>query len=132
MILGGIKEIALGQEFEETFGANIINLTDKITLRQAYVLFKKSRLYVGSDTGMMHIAAAANIPVVEISCHPKEGSLFSGYAPERFGPWRERRAVIQPGRFLPPCNAQCGAGMSHCISQITTDQVIQNMVELLS
>lgn len=132
LVLGGEKEAVLGQKFQKKFGTDIINLTEKLTLRQAYVLFKKSRLYVGNDTGLMHIAAAANIPVVEISCHPKSGSPFSGPAPERFGPWCERCAVIQPERSLPPCEAQCGAGISHCISQIATDQVIQSILKLLS
>ncbi len=33
------------------------------------------KMFIGNDAGPMHLAAAAGVPVIEISCHPKDGSL---------------------------------------------------------
>ena len=44
------------------------------TIRQCAALLERSSLYFGNDTGLAHIAAAFKLPMVEIFCHPLDGS----------------------------------------------------------
>ena len=131
-IIGGKKDLALGKGLKRQLGNQAINLMNAMTLRQTYTFLKRSQLYIGSDTGPMHLAAAANIPVLGIFCHPKSGTVFSDNAPERVGPWTERTAVLQPTLPLLPCTLQCNAAFSHCITQITVTQVQDSVRQLLA
>lgn len=46
---------------------------------------KRCALYVGNDSGLMHMAAAAGTPTL---------GLFGPGDPKRYGPWGERNAVV--------------------------------------
>src|SRR3546814_14314158 len=47
---------------------------------------KRCALYVGNDSGLMHIAAASGIPTL---------GLFGPSRPENYAPWGERSAVAR-------------------------------------
>ena len=71
-----------------------INLIGKCSLRQTYAVLKRCELFVGGDTGPMHMATASGIK----GC----GLYFTHWrpegidTPERFGPWGENIKVLQP------------------------------------
>lgn len=111
---GVIQQVLLGQGIIAAGEAN---------LRQTAALLQLCTLYVGGDTGPMHMAAAAGARVVEISCHPANGSPTSPNAPERFRPWGEGHLVLQPATALSPCDVQCEAREAHCITQISLERV---------
>jgi heptosyltransferase-2 len=89
-------------------------------------------LYIGGDTGLMHMAVAAGMPVVMISCHPLSGPANRPNSPQRFGPWCVEHRILQPREPLPPCMGSCVAGAAHCIQQITLDQVRAATLELFN
>jgi ADP-heptose:LPS heptosyltransferase len=80
-------------------------------------------LYVGNDTGTMHLAAAAGCSCVEISPHPMDGDPGVGTSPVRFAPHGVPAIVLRPSTGLGACNRQCTAGGPHCIDVITVDDV---------
>jgi heptosyltransferase-2 len=80
----------------------------------------------------MHLAAAANVPVVEISCHPKFGGAVHANSPVRFRPWGVRHVILQPEKAIKPCTQACTALSSHCIVAVTVDQVKKASMTLLS
>lgn len=131
LIIGGPGEEPLGRELQGKLGSSAINLVGKTTLRQATALLKRASLYVGSDAGPMHIAAAVGVPVIEVSCHPQCASPCSANSPQRFGPWGENHHVIQPRAALAPCGDECIASSPHCILGVTVDQVEQAATQLL-
>jgi putative lipopolysaccharide heptosyltransferase III len=55
-----------------------INLGGKLTLKQTVALSKRSMLFIGVDTAIMHIAAANDIPVI---------ALFGPSEAYEWGPW---------------------------------------------
>ena len=57
----------------------------KLNLPGAAALIKRSRLYVGVDTGPMHMAALAGVPVL---------ALFGPTHPERVGPYRNTKSRV--------------------------------------
>jgi heptosyltransferase-3 len=58
--------------------SNPVNLSGKLTLKQAAALNKKSKLFIGVDTALMHISAANNVRVF---------AFFGPTSPCTWGPW---------------------------------------------
>jgi ADP-heptose:LPS heptosyltransferase/GT2 family glycosyltransferase len=86
-------------------------------------LLQESRLYVGHDTGAMHMAAAVGRPVV---------GVFGGGHWPRFRPSaRQAASVVQP---LPcfGCNWDCHYGDGPCVKTIPASDVIRATERLLS
>jgi heptosyltransferase-2 len=95
-------------------------------------LIARSDLYVGMDTGPMHLAAAAGVPVVEISCHPLSGSADHPNSPSRFGPYATRSRILRPAQPLTPCVDGCMAEHEpHCITQVAASDVVEAALALL-
>jgi hypothetical protein len=85
-----------------------------------------------NDTGPMHLAAASEVPVIEISCHPLSGGTEHPNSPDRFGPYATRNRVLRPVRPLPPCVDGCTLlNESHCIAQVLPSEVIDAALSLL-
>ena len=132
LLIGGADEAALGEALHAELGDGVINQIGKTTLRQAAALLQQCDLYVGNDTGPMHIAAALGLPTVEISCHPRPGSPRHAHSSLRFGPWKVPCAVVQPEQPLPPCRISCEADHAHCIATIDVASVRQAIETLVA
>jgi ADP-heptose:LPS heptosyltransferase len=132
VLIGGADEAILGDALHAELGDGVINQMGKTTLRQAAALLQQCDLYVGNDTGPMHIAAALGLPAVEISCHPRQGSPGHAHSSLRFGPWKVPFAVVQPQQALHPCRLACDADHAHCIATIDVDSVRQAIETLLA
>ena len=132
LAVGGIGEEWIGKEFREAFGETLVDAIGQTTLRQTAALLKHCRLFVGVDSGPMYLAAAAGIPVVEISCHPRDGSPLHANSPRRFGPWGVPSVVLQPGRGCGSCSEACEATEPHCILKITVDQAKRAVESMIS
>jgi heptosyltransferase-2 len=131
VLLGGKAEQEFAAVLADGLGSTAISAAGVLSLRAAAALLRRCRLYIGHDTGAMHLAAAVGVPVVEISCHPLIGSPYSWNAPQRFGPWGVPCRILQPPKPLPPCHNECNADKPHCILQIEPDAVIAAAEELL-
>ena len=90
-------------------------------LRQVAALIEACDIYIGNDTGPMHIAAAVGTSVV---------ALFGATNHHRSGPYGEGHIVVQSGLELGcnPCHpgknpGGCGAGSCAVIEAITVEQV---------
>jgi len=55
-----------------------INLCGKTDLLQAAAVLKQSKMFIGNDSGLGHIAGAVSVPTI---------SLFGVGFPERYRPW---------------------------------------------
>jgi heptosyltransferase-2 len=87
--------IVLGASGDPVCPASL-NLVGETTIRQAAALIERCDLFIGNDSGLMHIAAAAQVPVVEISGFPAAGDPAHPNSPNRFGPWRVPHRLLQP------------------------------------
>jgi ADP-heptose:LPS heptosyltransferase len=66
-----------------------IDLTGKVDLLTAYACLEQARLFVGNDSGLMHLAAAAGAPTV---------GLFGPSDDRLYAPWGERARVVRGPR----------------------------------
>lgn len=93
-----------------------------LDLAQTAALLKRSALYIGLDTGPMHMAAMAGIPVV---------ALFGPTHPERVGPYGVEGFIARaPGLDCLGCRKrQCGD--MACMKGISVDMVHEAALRLL-
>jgi ADP-heptose:LPS heptosyltransferase len=102
-----------------------------VRLRRAAACIETCDLFVGTDTGLAHMAAAVDCPTVVVSPHPIDGDADHDNSPIRFRPWSENGRVIQPKSGTYPCGNGCEAVEAHCILQVTPEQVAQSCIEML-
>lgn len=132
VLLGGPDERPLGNVLAAEIGDGVTNLIGETTLPQAAALLRRCDFFVGNDSGPMHLAAAAGIPVVMVSCHPCDANPAGSQSPERFRPWTEAAETVRPRQFLPPCVDQCTALAPHCILDVKTEEVAAAALRLLA
>lgn len=110
---------------------NILDLTGKTDLSQCAAILKLCDLYIGADTGVMHMAAAVGVPVVELGINLPDSSIGDGAVPERMGAWGVPTIALSPQKALGNCSRLCTYGAPHCITQITVEEVVEAAEELL-
>jgi predicted lipopolysaccharide heptosyltransferase III len=97
------------------------------SLEELEVIVSRARLFIGGDSGPLHVAATTPAPVV---------ALFGPTLPARSMPWRPAAApavALEPGP-LPcrPCHQRtCVPGDFRCLSAITPEAVLDAASRLL-
>jgi ADP-heptose:LPS heptosyltransferase len=108
-----------------------LNLTGRTTLAQLAAVLRRCDLFLGADSGVMHIAAAAGARVV---------ALFGTTNPRAWGPWTAagRSLVVQSALPGCPCayigfqirSDECEA--RECMQGIEVEQVLAAAMRVLS
>ena len=122
--------VLLGDKVEQgeyiTEVDNVLNLCGQLTLRETSALLRHVILYIGNDTGLMHIASACGCAIVEISSFALNGDVSSGFSSSsRFSPWSKNAMIIQPLRQIDACRGGCQMPYPHCIIQVTVERVFE-------
>jgi ADP-heptose:LPS heptosyltransferase len=137
-----VQFVVVGSKSEthlvEQLRSSVISSVGATTLRECAAIMEQCDLYVGNDTGPMHIAAAMGLPIVAVSCHPQDASLDSSYAPNRFGPKSNNSLVLQPSNLKDECVIEkeglryCRATVAHCILGVPVEAVLSAVETLLA
>lgn len=127
----GLKVILTGGE-QETEDIQFIisqmkttglSLAGRLTILQLAALYKRALLFIGNDSGPMHIAAASGTPVI---------ALFGPTEPEIWGPWGGGHLTICKKVPCSPCsNRGCNLKPYNCMEQISVDEVLQGVYQCL-
>jgi heptosyltransferase-2 len=109
-----------------------VNLAGQLDLSQTAAALSLCKLFIGNDSGVLHMAGAVGTPVLEISCHPILASELHANSPARFGPTVHPSRVLRPPR---PLTAECSNGCvydsAHCITTVTVDSVVREAAAVL-
>jgi lipopolysaccharide heptosyltransferase II len=92
----------------------------EFSLSELRALVERAALYIGGDSGPMHIASTSHVPMV---------SLYGPTLPARSAPWRApqwpARAVEIDGLPCRPCEQRvCVPGDFRCLTWIRPEQVL--------
>ncbi len=119
----GVKdEIPIITEIQRLTRAESINIAGKTTLTQLASILHTCNVFIGNDSGPMHLAAAVGIPTI---------GLYGPGDPTRFGPVGAKCQTIQRKTDCPPCQgAVCRFGEDGCMSKIQVADVIQVLEEV--
>jgi ADP-heptose:LPS heptosyltransferase len=91
------------------------------SIKQLIALIKRATLFVGGDTGPLHIAAIMDIPVVGIY-GPKDPAIY--------GPYNSKAIVIKKDVPCSPCKKRtCGDPI--CMTSILPEDVFSGVEKLL-
>ncbi len=118
--------------FKQTLGVQLVNahvldLTNRINYRRSAALLRLCDLYIGNDTGTMHMAAAVKTPVLMLYYFAAELPSKNHTAPKTDYPYKVPSVTVQPKKALDACrhsNDHYGCVVlerPHCIAQITVD-----------
>jgi heptosyltransferase-1 len=89
----------------------------KLNLREVRELISYSSLFVGPDSGPMHIAATTSTPIV---------ALFGPTLPANFSPWQAIATLIEKKFDCRPCKQRsCIYEDFRCLRSIRPDEVYQ-------
>ena len=129
--------IALGRWLQETYGANIailaarnelplarriehglvksrtVNLGGRTTIMQMAAVLRRCRLFIGNDSGPVHLAAGVGVSVV---------GFYGPGEYERFRPWGIQHEAIRVGLPCSPCSQDCAFNDPRCIRAISLDR----------
>lgn len=108
---------------------SVLNLAGQTTLRQTAALLEHCTLYLGNDTGPLHLAAAVHRPVVGV--YSVAATSTGPCAAARFAPWQVPHRILQPLSALAPCAEACSAHEPHCILAVQPDDVARAVLRLL-
>ena len=126
LIGAGVRDEEIGSAFLKNY-PQVHNFIGKTTVRQTVALLKKCSLYLGGDTGPMHLAASCGLGGVAIYKDAKELDGGADYsAASWFAPWQSEITVLRPEKCLPGCEHGCGRD-SHCISQVSPEEVFAEL-----
>ncbi len=90
------------------------------TLEELHVIMARAELFIGGDSGPLHVAATTAVPIV---------ALFGPTLPERSRPWRphpDRAAAVEPKPLAcRPCHQRvCVHGDFRCLTSLTPEAVV--------
>ncbi len=121
VILGSSSDRKLADEINRHAHRHITDLTGRTDLKTLAALFTMTAAVISTDTGPMHLAAAAGTRVV---------ALFGPTAPNRTGPFSSKSRVVTRQLPCSPCfRRRCED--NRCMREITPAEVIRHMKELL-
>ncbi len=123
LIGGSCQDIDLAQQIQQMAKSRSIIMAGRTTIKQFAAIAKKSALFVGSDSGAMHIASAVGTPVV---------ALFGPSSPREWGPRGGPVEVLYKGLDCRSCfHPTCTRGEENCMRLIAVDEVMSASSRLM-
>lgn len=126
MVLGGPEDAKLAKGMRDIVMRNqFLNLTEDTDLLTAYACLKRARLFIGNDSGTMHLAAAAGVPTL---------GLFGPSDEELYAPWGPNtRAVRGPRSYeqIRAVDPSFGQALCHMMD-LSVETVVAAAEELLA
>ncbi|RKY42852.1 MAG: lipopolysaccharide heptosyltransferase II [Candidatus Makaraimicrobium thalassicum] len=119
-IIGDRREGILAWKIIRETGADVLDLTGALDLKELAAFLARSVLFIGSDTGPMHMAAAMGIPVIAIF-----GRNIPGVSPVRWRPWGEKHVVFHENPGCVPCHDTACPYDYRCLRAVTVDAVFE-------
>ncbi len=123
-LFGSEQDRAVCAQIRQHSGSACTDLSGRLDLTETVALLSVATVVVSNDSGLMHVAAALNRPVVALY-----GSTSPAFAP----PLSQHHKVIYLNLACSPCRQrECPLGHLACLQQITVTQVRDAVQELVS
>ena len=117
IFVGVDAEMPIIAEIQALMREKSFNIAGKTSLTQLASILQICQLFIGNDSGPMHLAAAVGIPTI---------GLYGPGDPGRFGPVGVQCQAIRRKPDCPPClGTTCRFGGEGCMSEIQVADVIQ-------
>jgi heptosyltransferase-1 len=121
-LMGGPGDVMSGELAKQAAGGarRVRNLAGETSLRMLIALSRRAKLFIGCDTGPMHIAVASGCPVI---------ALFGPADEQRTGPYGQLENVVRSAVPCAACSAKKSAKHGHTCMQDLELEVVLSMFE---
>ena len=123
IVFGGAEDKSIAQDLINRWKGGV-NAAGILGVREGIALLKHCKLYLGNDTGTMHMAVAAGIRCIAV--------FASIDMPGRWAPYGAGHYVFRADSKCAGClSRECGRGSEQCINTISSEAVYIKCVEFL-
>jgi ADP-heptose:LPS heptosyltransferase len=128
ILLGGKEDVANAEQISAVDPHKIYNACGKFSINESADLVRRSKFLITHDTGLMHIAAAFNKPIISVwgNTVPEFG-MTAYYSNQQI---KDTRFEIRDLRCR-PCSKigynKCPKGHFKCMEKISMTEVIENV-----
>lgn len=120
-IIGSDKDRDAGDLIAANQERHVINLCGRTALGDAVDLLALCAGAITNDSGLMHVAAALDVPLV---------AIYGSSTPAHTPPLSDRVAIRYLGIECSPCfKRTCPLGHTRCLTEITPDSVVDALAE---
>ena len=118
-LIGSAKDKPIADEIDRLAGAQCTNLCGSTDLGDALALLASAQLVISNDSGLMHLAAALDRPLL---------ALFGSSSPQFTPPLSAQAHVVKIDIECSPCfERECPFGHFNCMMQLTPDLVWEKL-----
>jgi heptosyltransferase-2 len=124
VVMGTEKEHEIAREICQGYEDRCFNLAGQTGLADVIALIDTLDLLVTNDSGLMHVGAGLDTPLV---------AIFGSTNPVTTGPWSDRSSVVRIDLECSPClKRRCPEGTFDCMNGIGVDIVFDHCTRLLA
>ena len=114
-LIGSAKDAEVAEDIVRLSGGACLNLCGKTSLDQAIELLASVRLAVTNDSGLMHVAAAVDTPLI---------AIYGSSTPEHTPPMSPHASILKLDIPCSPCfERTCPLGHFKCMMLLKPDRV---------
>ena len=107
-----------------SYNNTVVDLVGQTTLEELTWVLDKANMYVGPDSGPLHLAVGLKTPVV---------ALFGATDPTKCGPYKYLNSlIVRTHRLCGDCERDFGKNIRQCLHTLMPDEVYEATAELLS
>jgi heptosyltransferase-2 len=125
LVFGGQRDTVAAGRIQENVSPTPVMVVGATSLRESMAVLARCSLLVCNDSGIMHLAAALQVPLV---------ALFGPQSPVKFGPWGEKCRVIYKNLPCSPCRQkffqECKPSRRltpACVESISIEEVLEEI-----
>ncbi len=123
-LIGSGKDREVAENIVALGNPAIHNLCGATDLLDAIALLSCAKLVISNDSGLMHLGAALNRPMI---------AIFGSSSPEFTPPLSERAMVTKFEIECSPCfKRTCPLGHFNCMNQLTPDIVWEKILQIIA
>ena len=129
LALSGAPEESEASEFaaegwRQAGGGPVVNLCGRLKPRESAFAYERSRIFIGHDSGPMHLAAAVQTPCVAI--------FAARNKPRVWFPYGQHHRVVYHKTDCWGCGLEtCIVEKKRCLTSITVDEVVEQVRAVL-
>ncbi len=114
VLFGTPGEVAVSSAISTAMRRKPVDLTGKTAIGELPGLLSQCHLFLGNDSGAMHVAAAVGLPLV---------AVFGPTDPEGTSPVTTRYSIVQEKPYCSPCFLKRCPTDHRCMKSVTADMV---------
>jgi lipopolysaccharide heptosyltransferase II len=112
ILFGTAAEAAVSSAISAEMKRPPVDLTGKTAIADLPALLSRCHLFIGNDSGAMHVAAAVGLPVV---------AVFGPTDPNGTAPVTPRRSIVQERPYCSPCFLRRCPTDHRCMTAVSAD-----------